>query len=115
MLLASFFVGTSTHTYDAQRRLVQTVSTTTQGGQTTTANTTFTAWDSAGRPTASTSGTSQSTFVYDNATRTQVSTAVGTGVSCTQVFDQNGNPTTGTCTNGATSTFTTMTTLQVCR
>jgi len=108
-------VGTSTHTYDAQRRLVQTVSTTTQSGQATNATTTYTAWDSAGRPTAGSTGGTQLSFSYDNATRTQVSTTIGSGVSCSQVFDSNGNPTTGTCTNGATTTFTTMTTVQVCR
>lgn len=92
------------------------MSTTTQSGQTTTATTTYTAWDSAGRPTAGSSSTgSQLAFTYDNATRTQVSTTVGSGVSCSQVFDQNGNPTTGTCTNGATTTFTTSTTIQACR
>jgi YD repeat-containing protein len=110
-------VGTSVHTYDAQRRLVQTASTTQQqSGQTTTSTTTYTAWDSAGRPTAgSTSTGTQLSFTYDNASRTQVSTTVGSGVSCSQVFDQNGNPTTGTCTNGATTTMTMMTTVQVCR
>lgn len=107
--------GTSTHNYDAQRRLVSTVAATTTSGQNATSTTTFTAWDSAGRPTASTSSGSSSTYTYDNATRTQVSTAVGTGVSCSQVFDTNGNPTVGTCSNGATSTLTMLTTLQVCR
>ena len=109
-------VGTSTHTYDAQRRLLRTDSTTTQSGRTTKSTTTYTAWDSAGRPTAgSNSAGTRLSFTYDNATRTQVSTTVGSGVSCSQVFDQNGNPTTGTCTNGAKSTFTTMTTVKVCR
>ena len=109
-------VGTSTHTYDAQRRLLRTESSTTQAGRTTTTTTTYTAWDSAGRPTAgSNSAGNRLSFTYDNATRTQVSTTVGSGVSCSQVFDQNGNPATGTCTNGTKSTFTTMTTVQVCR
>lgn len=107
--------GASTHSYDAQRRLVSTVAVTTGSGQNATSTTTYTAWDSAGRPTASTSSASSSTYTYDNATRTQVSAAVGTGVSCSQVFDANGNPTVGTCSNGATSTFTMLTTLQVCR
>ena len=107
--------GTSTFTYDAQRRLTSIVATTTGSGQNVTSTTTYTAWDSAGRPTASTSPSSSSTYSYDNATRTQVSTTVGSGVSCSQVFDVNGNPTVGTCTNGATSTLTMLSTLQVCR
>ena len=109
-------VGTSTHTYDERRRLVRTDSSTTQQGRITKATTTYTAWDSAGRPTAgSNSAGNRLAFTYDNAARTQVSITVGSGVSCSQVFDQNGNPTTGTCTNGAKSTFTTMTTVKVCR
>jgi len=108
--------GTSTLTYDAQRRPISIVATTTGSGQNVMSTTTYTAWDSAGRPTASTSmGGSNSTYSYDDATRTQVSTTVGSGVSCSQVFDVNGNPTVGTCTNGATSTLTMLSTLQVCR
>jgi hypothetical protein len=78
--------------------------------------TTYTAWDSSDRPTAATvtsaGGTSQQSFTYDNATRTQTSTQ--SGVTCTQVFDQNGNPTLGTC-PGSTSTFTMLSTQQICR
>ncbi len=110
--------GTSAHTYDAQRRLVSTVATSTAAGQTFTSTTTFTAWDSAGRPTASVAsgqGAASNTFSYDNGTRTQVSTTVGSGVSCSQVFDANGIPTVGTCSNNTSSTFTTLSTLQVCR
>lgn len=105
--------GTATLSYDGQRRHTSTVATTTAAGVTTTTTTTNTAWDSAGRVTASTSGSTSSTFTYDNATRTQVSTTAG--VSCNQVFDANGIPTIGTCSNGPSSTFTTLTTLQVCR
>lgn len=42
-------------------------------------------------------------------------TTAGTGITCSQQFDQNGNPTLGSCTNGSTNTFTVLTTLQICR
>jgi YD repeat-containing protein len=106
---------TSTHEYDAQKRLLSTRSTSQPGGQTTTI--TYTAWDSAGRPTSGTStGGRQSlpqSFTYDNATRTQTNT--NAGVTCTQTFDVNGNPAVGRCANGATATTTVLTTQEICR
>ncbi|MEQ1757560.1 MAG: hypothetical protein ABL986_04525 [Vicinamibacterales bacterium] len=108
--------GTSVLTQDGQRRLATIVATSTSGGQTVTSTTTYSAWDSSGRPTAGTisgSGGGSVNYSYDNAARTQSSTQ--SGVTCTQTFDVNGIPTTGTCTNGVTTTFTTLSTLQVCR
>jgi hypothetical protein len=105
--------GTSTLTYDAQKRLISAVATTISAGQSVTSTTTYTAWDSAGRPTVASSSGSGTTYTYDNATRTQLTTTAG--VSCSQVFDTNGNPTVGICSNGATSTLTMLSTLQVCR
>jgi hypothetical protein len=104
--------GTATRTYDGQKRLLTQVSV--SQGQTST--TTYTAWDSAGRPTAATvvsggQSTSQS-FTYDNATRTQTSS--NAGVTCTQTFDQNGNPAVGTC-PGSNAVTTVLTTQQICR
>lgn len=105
--------GTATRTFSGRRVLTQTNVPTPSGPTTVT---TYTAWDSSDRPTAATvtgsSGTSQQSFSYDNASRTQTSTQ--SGVSCTQVFDQNGNPTSGTC-PGSTSTFTMLSTQQICR
>lgn len=109
--------GTSAHTYDGQRRLLQTVGTSSVAGQTVTSTTTYTAWDASGRPTAGTTATAgfstSVNYTYDNATRTQSTT--NSGVTCSQTFDANGIPTVGTCSNGAQTTFTTLTTLQVCR
>jgi len=105
--------GTATRTFSGRRVLTQT-NTPTSGPVSVT---TYTAWDSSDRPTAATvtsatGGTSQQSFAYDNASRTQTSTA--SGVSCTQVFDQNGNPTVGNC-PGSTSTLTMLSTQQICR
>jgi hypothetical protein len=109
--------GTSTHSYDGQRRLTQTMATSQVAGQTVSSTTTYTAWDSAGRPTAGSTVvagfTTAINYTYDNATRTQSTTT--NGVTCSQTFDANGIPTTGTCSNGASTTFTTLTTLQICR
>ncbi len=103
--------GTATRTFSGRRILTQT---SVSGAQTTT--TTYTAWDSSERPTAATmTGTGQSsqiTYAYDNATRTQSMTQ--SGVTCTQTFDQNGNPLVGNCA-GSSSTFTMLTTQQICR
>lgn len=109
--------GTSTSTleYDAQRRLVSLSAEARPGTQRST--TTYTSWDAAGRPTAATvvSGrqTSTQTFTYDDARRTQTMNAGG-GVVCTQTFDENGNPSVGTCA-GSTSTTTVLTTQRICK
>jgi hypothetical protein len=106
--------NTATLGQDGQRRLVSITAVSQPSGQTTT--TTYTAWDSAGRPTAGTVvGAGQpigQTFSYDNASRTQ--TSASSGVTCTQTFDQNGNPSVGTC-PGSTATMTVLTTQQICR
>jgi hypothetical protein len=106
--------GTSTLSYDSQRRLVTIAAVSQPGG--TTSTTTYTAWDSAGRPTAGTQVSSGSTtavtYAYNDSTRTQ--TIVSSGQTCTQTFDQNGNPSVGIC-GGATATTTVLTTQQICR
>ena len=105
--------GTATRTFSGRRVVVQT-NVATPSGQTST--TTYSAWDSSDRPTAATqvSGgqTTQIAYTYDNATRTQTSSQ--SGVTCSQTFDQNGNPLVGTC-PGSTATTTMLTTQQVCR
>src|SRR5439155_4264442 len=66
--------STRTYTYDGQRRVTQVV----QDGQTTT----YTAWDSAGRPTAGViSGGPSLSDVFDDASRTDVSTSINKGVT----------------------------------
>lgn len=103
--------STATRTFSGRRILTQTSS-----GTGVTTVTTYTAWDSSERPTAATIVTagvsSQQTISYDNAARTQTMTQGG--VTCTQAFDANGNPTVGTC-PGSTATFTMLTTQQICR
>jgi hypothetical protein len=103
--------GTATRTFSGRRILTNT---SVSGGQTQT--TTYTAWDQSERPTAaSVSGAgaaSQITYSYDNGSRTLTQTQAGT--TCTQTFDQNGNPLVGNC-GGAVATFTTLTTQPICR
>jgi YD repeat-containing protein len=102
-----------TYVYDAQRRLTQLLN--------GTFTTTFTSWDSVGRPTAGslTSG-APVTIAYDAAARTQTQTT-GTGgaaVVVTTTFDTTGTPIrVVTQENGVTSTTTTQVTAtaQVCR
>jgi hypothetical protein len=105
--------GTSTLTHEG-RRLTGITATSRPGGQ--TSRTTYSAWDAAGRPTAGTvvagrDATAQS-FRYDDAARTQTITA--SGQTCTQTFDENGNPALGRC-GGGIATTTVLTTQQVCR
>ena len=106
--------STSTHAYDGQKRLTSTASVSRPAGQTST--TTYTAWDSAGRPRAARQGSGGSSttqsFSYDTATRTQTST--NAGMTCTQTFDANGNPVLGTC-PGSAATTTILSTQQICR
>lgn len=110
---AATVVNAGTIIYDSQRRPV-TLSNVSSSGQTST--TTYTAWDSSGRPTAgatvSASGSIPVNYAYNDATRTQSTT--NSGITCTQTFDANGNPLLGTC-SGSVATFTTLTTQQVCK
>lgn len=111
---------TATHAYDAQRRLVSTELVTAPipviGSLTTT--TTFSAWDSSGRPTAGVAtgaGGSTVTISYDTPNRTSTR---NTGLNtCTQTYDQNGILTREVCT-GTTASTTVVTvngTQQVCK
>lgn len=105
---------TATRTFSGRRLLTNTsVSQPSLGPPSVT---TYLAWDAADRPTAGTVVTGgqsvPQSFTYDNATRTQTSTSAG--ATCTQTFDQNGNPAVGTC-SGATATTTVLATQQICR
>ena len=74
--------GTATYNYDAQRRL--TGVTNSVGG-----NTTYTAWDSSGRPTAGNTGGASISFTYNDAARTQMQ--VQPSGNSTLTYDANGN------------------------
>lgn len=107
--------GSSTFTYDSQRRL--TAITSNLGVVTT-----YSAWDPSGRPTTgSLSNGTTITFVYDDAARTWTQTqvpATGTRSVSTETFDANGIPIKSVVVQGnvtTTTTFTTTSTAQVCR
>ena len=105
--------GTATvdHVYDSQRRLV---SSTTRGDTTT-----YTVWDSAGRPTAGSSPGTTIENTYDNSTRTVQTQTRGAATSTTTVtYDGNGAQTSIVYTAGGvttTTTFNTTATGQVCK
>jgi YD repeat-containing protein len=104
--------GSLTYTYDSQRRLI---STTTSAG----AGTTYTAWDSSGRPTAGTTSTGGTiTNVYDDAARTQTQTQLPQNAVSTLSFDPNGIQSGIVVVEAgvtSTTTFTTTATATVCQ
>ena len=105
-------VGTRNNTFDAQRRIVGETGTTNSSSYSRT----YTAWDSAGRPTAATnlSGgvAATQTYTYNDTTRalTQSVTILGATQTCTTTFDANGNPTGTVCPTAAATTTTVNTT-----
>jgi YD repeat-containing protein len=107
--------GTVTNSYDAQNRLVRQAAAYTIGSATTT----YTAWDSAGRPTAGTlsgGGAGTMEMSYDDAARSVTITTKSFGgeTVCTSVYDANGNQVSVTC--AGTSTVGTISQTQtVCR
>lgn len=111
------FTITATNAYDAQRRLVSiTITNPPPLGQTTT---TFSAWDSSGRPTNGTQTSFGASFsvsiTYDNANRS-VTRNSGPNI-CTVTHDQNANIIRETCTGTTPSTtiVTVQGTQQVCK
>jgi YD repeat-containing protein len=101
--------GSNTFSYDGQGRL--TAITPNTGSATT-----YTAWDSSGRPTAGTIGGNIITVVYNDAARTQTQTQQG-GVT-TLTFDANGILTSSVLVQSGittTTTFTTTATAIVCK
>ena len=112
------FTTTATNAYDAQRRLTSTAVVTQPSPL--TATTTFSAWDSSGRPTAGTltlnpGGQFAVSNTYDNANRT-VRRDTGLNV-CTQTHDANGIIVGESCTGtGASTTVVTINaTQQICK
>jgi hypothetical protein len=107
--------NTSTLEYDAQKRLVSVIAESRPSGQRSI--TTYTAWDAEGRPTAATIVTGGQAITqvirYDNARRSQSMTS--NGVTCTQAFDQNGNPALSSCDGGSTASTTILATQRICR
>ena len=106
--------ATTTYVYDSQRRVTQL----TNG---TSATTTYTAWDSSGRPTAGTSGGATLSLVYDDGARTYTTTQSppgGTQSVSTLSFDANGAQTKIVLVQGGvttTTTFTNLATATVCK
>jgi hypothetical protein len=102
-----------TYVYDAQRRLTQLLS--------GTSSTTFTSWDSSGRPTAGSLTTGAPvTIAYDNTARTQTQTTGvgGAAIIVTTTFDTTGIPikvVTQDDTGTATTTTQVTTTGQICK
>lgn len=106
--------STSTNRFDSQRRLMQIVG---PNGSTTT----YTAWDSSGRPTAGTTSSGGTlALVYDQNARTVTITGVSGGVTSVTVetVDANGNPTSEIVTqpgNVNTTTYNNTTFATVCK
>ncbi len=104
--------GSLTYNYDSQRRLIGTT-------PSTGASTTYTAWDSFGRPTQGVvNGGGTITNVYDNAARTQTQTQTASNAVTTLTFDANGIPVSSVIVQGgitSTTTFTTTSTATVCK
>ena len=112
----SAFCGTGiqavTFTYDSQRRLTRFSS---AGGTTT-----YTAWDSSGRPAAGSTNGITISNVYDNTARTLTQTQVANGAQTvtTITYDTNGNQVSSVVTGaggGTTTTYTNTATATVCK
>lgn len=106
--------ATVQYTYDAQKRLVSFGS----GGSLTT----YSAWDSAGRPTLGGFPGTTIANAYDDATRTwvqtQTQTAGGSPSTTTTTFDANGNQLKVVTLSGnttITTTYATSSTARVCK
>ncbi len=107
--------GSSTNSYDSQRRILKVVR---SDGSVTT----YTAWDSQGRPTSSTdSGGVTITYVYDDNAHTLSTTSTLHGVptaTSLETYDANGNVTSLAVTTAGittTTTFNNTATAQVCK
>ena len=108
--------STVSYAYDSQRRLTS-FSTTALG---VTGATTYTAWDSSGRPTVGGFPGTTIQNVYNDAARTLTQTQTGGGSVSTSTitYDANGNQVTSVVTSGnvtSTTTFTNTATAQVCK
>ncbi len=82
--------GSVTNTFDANRRIVKTVNTSTSGDSTTS----YTAWDAAGRPTGATDVgkgfNNTRTISYDDAARTKTTVVNGGPLRTVETFDADG-------------------------
>lgn len=107
--------GTATttlvNTYDRQNRLVKEVGASSRGTKYTT---TYTNWDSAGRPTAGATvhptGRNTLALSYRDAppTLTTATSGLGLHLTCSQIFDKNGNPVSSSCGGNSANSRTTM-------
>lgn len=105
-----------TYAYDGQRRLTS-FSTLVLG---VTSTTSYTAWDSSGRPTVGSFPGATINNSYNDAARTltQSQTSGGSTSTTTVTYDANGNQVTSVVTSGnvtSTTTFTNTATAQVCK
>jgi hypothetical protein len=114
---------TQTNSFDGQKRWTQNLAST---PGTASVITTYTAWDSTGRPTAgnlmTAAGLTTIAFTYNDAARTQTQTSSTPGFptySGVSTFDANGNMTQNVATVGGTTvvtnTVTIATTARVCK
>lgn len=106
-------VSAVSYVYDAQKRVTRENG----GGYSTT----WSAWDSEGRPTTGTTAvtggqTNVESVQYNNTarTRTRTSSSAGQSVMCSETFDANGNQIATAC-PGSTSTTNIVATAQICR
>lgn len=113
--------GSSTNTYDAQRRVVRTTGVSAAVPPVTTV-TTYTTWDASGRPTTARevgpNFDNTRIITYDDAQRTRTNTVNGTPVVTVETFDADGNILRQVATGGSavsTTVFTTTATASVCK
>jgi hypothetical protein len=109
-------MSTVNYAYDSQRRLTS-FTTSTLGISNTT---TYTAWDSSGRPTVGSFPGTTIQNVYDDNARTMTQTQLtgGSMSTTTTTFDANGNQVSVVVRSGpvtTTTTFTNTATAQVCK
>ena len=117
------------NSYDARGRLIREVGSAdpirTQPVSTTKYTTTYSSWDSKGRPAAATTvhpgGRTATTIAYNDAARTQTTTSLtgGQRTVCQMTFDQDGNAIATSCNAGGISQTQSKTTInkteRICR
>lgn len=104
---------TSTLDFDSQGRVIR-LNFLVAGG--TSGSTSYTAWDSSGRPTQSVASNGQ-TFQYIHDENARVTTGLeisGSSRRCERAYDRQGNRTTYSCTDGLSQTFNTTGTETIC-
>ncbi len=113
--------GSSTNTFDSQRRLMRTTDVSGAVPPATT-TTTYTTWDSSGRPTTARDvgpGYDNTRIItYDDGQRTRTNTLMGGALVTVETFDADGNILRQVTTGGttvSTTVFATTATARVCK